>query len=566
MSSERSPKTSPNDPPETGAQATGEKESPEKTPQGDNSAQTQPADTAPTSDAAQPERTFLGPDLEWEVEDMGYLGAAASANQQESDTTENSQGTAAPADDRQRETPPAASDANGGQSENDTPLFPPWTQASPPKRQVPFFLHWEEQLWQFANGQAVQGAAIADSPGFCQVVYDFPEEEGPSVMRVSGDAKYAGVLGRKRAEEMGDLGPESRFQSYKIIKRSKQEADVLYHILPQSRLEQAKSACQAAPGCVLFDGVGLLLGLLRKAGKKAEQAVALHLETSVVLLVGNSQDIAVARRYPLLGTSHQELTTVVQTIDQDLRIAQDEQAVTLTDLQWIEALVRGEPPELPDTQVPIHPWPLVSFTLDGETVWTALPWLLHMADPRDGLLGQQERVLRPLELWEKWLRTGLLAAAVVLGGLAWTGTQVESRLETATDRKAQAVRDLEQELQGYSYTVEGQDKIQHLVDLVQELRLAGEAPSVGRIWNAFLTSRPSGWQIERVRFSFQDGAIEVRSSGVVGEDPRRAEQGMRLFREQVVRNGFTVTSSQLQLRAEQAQFSLHVRYPWGAGQ
>jgi len=519
----------------------------------DDAASSAPATTSANASAPRQEASDLFPDTNWEVEyDFTAQDQVVAGPETTSTTTAEAS----------HETPSPFPAAAGSSTGTGNPIGPEWVEVWP-KTHIPFFVAWQDQMWMFQDGQACRGVDVASCRTFCYAIHDFPEEDGPGLMRVTGETKYAGVLARKRAEEMGDLGTETQFHTYKVVKRGKQEADVLYHIFPQTRLEQAQSACKAATGCVLFDPVGLLLGLLRKGGKTAQQALALHMESSAVVLAGNGEEIFLARRYPLLSVADHELTTVLRTIDQDLQLVQQERAISFSGLQWIEAVVQEQTPALPEMQLPLQPWPLVRFAMEEGMVWSALPEVLDFVDPRDALMGRKERVLRPLEKWEKWLRTGLFAAAAVLAVLAWTGSQVEHRLEAKTGRLESEVRSLEQRLQSYSYEIEGRDDVQNVVGLIQELALAGQAPSVGQVWNAFLAARPTDWQIERLRFSFQTGAITAQASGVVVEDPRRAEQGLRVFRRRLVEQGFAIADTRLQLRAERAQFALDVRYPWG---
>jgi hypothetical protein len=121
---------------------------------------------------------------------------------------------------------------------------------------------------------------------------------------------------------------------------------------------------------------------------------------------------------------------------------------------------------------------------------------------------------------------------------------------------------LEQELTGYSYRVQGQDQVRDVLELIKRLRIAGQGPGVGKVWNAFLAARPEHWQIDNLGLSFQEGSFLVQASGKVQDNPYLAEQGLRGFKEGLANNGFSIADSDLRLGAEQAEFSISASYPW----
>lgn len=436
-----------------------------------------------------------------------------------------------------------------------------WVEVSPEEGNIPFQIHRQDGVWIFENGSVRSARQPADCGAFCYVLDDFPEEAGPALIRVTGEIRYAHILARKRAEEMGDLGPEEVFHAYETIKKGKQEADVLYHIYPQARLSQAKAACTLPDGCVLMDGPGLLLSLLRKGGKKWK-ALALRCDSSVVLMAGRGGSVILARRYPLFSESAGELDTVMANMDQDLRLAQEEQGVSFSGLQWIETCVQKQLPSLPASEIPLQPWPVVRFQYEEMPVWTAVPALLELADPRDALQGREEKYVRPLQLWEKWLRTALLGGALILAGMTWVNWGVAQHLSDQASQKERALRSLENKITSFTYDVLGKKRAEQTVSLVHDLALAGDAPSPVQVWNAFLHARPSGWKIDTLRFSFHNPDVEAKAEGVVVGDPGQAEQELRLFRQGLNRQGFETADTSLRLKAKEADFSVSVRYPW----
>ncbi len=437
-----------------------------------------------------------------------------------------------------------------------------WEEVSPENGHIPFQIHRQDGVWIFQESSVRSASQPTDCGAFCYVLDDFPEEAGPALIRVTGEIKYAHVLARKRAEEMGDLGPEEVFHAYATIKKGKQEADVLYHIYPQARLTQSKADCTLPKGCVLIDGPGLLLSLFRKGGKKW-QAIAMRWDSSVVLMAGKAGSVVLASRYPLFSESASELDSVMASMDQDLRLVQEEQGVSFSGLQWIEICIQEQLPNLPASEIPLQPWPVYRFQYEETLIWSAVPALLEISDPRYALQGGEEKYLRPLELWEKWLRAALLGGALILAGITWVNWGVAQHLSDQASYKESAVRRLEHKLTSFDYDIYGQEQAEQAVSLIYDLRLAGDAPSLVKIWNAFLHACPSGWKIGTLRFSFHNSIIEAKAEGVVTGDPGQVEQELRLFRQGLKRQGFETADTSLRLKAEEADFSVSVRYPWG---
>jgi hypothetical protein len=249
-------------------------------------------------------------------------------------------------------------------------------------------------------------------------------------------------------------------------------------------------------------------------------------------------------------------------MDQDLRLVQEEQGVSFSGLQWIEICVQEQLPNLPASEIPLQLWPVYRFHYEETLIWSAVPGLLEITDPRDALQGGEEKYVRPLQLWEKWLRVALLGGALILAGITWVNWGVAQHLSDQASYKESAVRSLEHKLTSFNYDIYGQEQAEQAVSLIHDLRLASDAPSLVQIWNAFLHARPSGWKIDTLRFSFHN-PIEARAEGVVAGDPGQVEQELRLFRQGLKRQGFEAADTSLRLKAEEADFSVSARYAWG---
>lgn len=461
----------------------------------------------------------------------------------------------------QSETPPEYQSDSPEESESDLPAQG-W-EATYPSFKDPVVVYWEDQSFLIEKGRIIANMKPEDSGSFCYAFADMAEGDGPGIMRISGEIKYAPVLARKRAEEMGIMSPEMTFHTYQTIKKDKLEADILYHVLPRTRLEQLKSECSTAEGCVLFDGTSLLLGLLKKLARTSIQAIALHCETSILVVVGNARQIYLAQRFPLFSSDEQELQSMISGVDSELQNLQATQKNTLNELQFIEVWSQKALPAMPETQIPVNIWPVAKYDLDGQDVYSALPQALKKIDFSESIMGSAESLVRPLQIWEKWLRITFLAVTLLLGVQIWLNWNMETSLGKQSAFLKDQVLELEEKIGSYSYDqVQGQKQLSRVSSLINDLQLAVQAPPPGWIWNVFLSARPDDWKVDTLDFSYKDFKIDVQSSGKVDKDPPAAENEFRSFQKGLKEQGFIIQNAELQLGAQQAYFKLSVSYIW----
>ncbi len=425
-----------------------------------------------------------------------------------------------------------------------------------------FFLNRQGRTLFFnKNNRVLVSSEISDSKSFCYAFFDFPQEEGPEQTHIQAEAKYAHILARRQAEQRGDIGSDSFFHTYQTVKTGRNESELIYHIIPRTLLEKAKSACQIPAGCVLMDWTGLLLGLLRKGGQKV-QALALRAESSILVVAGNASRVKLIRRYPLFSEAKDNMANVLEMIEHDLDICRREQTANFSELQWIETYLSSHPQKLPRLGIPVRPWPLVCYTHDKQPVWTALPFLLDAVDPGLALHGSGERYVRPLQVIEKWACMLLIIAAAALGFIHWINLEVDSSLNARAAMLEREVNLLEGKIQGYDYSVRGLNDVAGSVELVNDLLRGLAAPTPVSAWNLFFHSWPEGWKLTSIMLSYENQNISIQAQGVVDENPRQAARQSRGFRQELVQKGFELDEISINLMSEQAEFTVMVNYPW----
>ncbi|EFI35250.1 hypothetical protein Dthio_PD2661 [Desulfonatronospira thiodismutans ASO3-1] len=425
-----------------------------------------------------------------------------------------------------------------------------------------FYLQWQGRTLCFnKDSMAVTSSEISQSSSFCFVFVDFPQDEGPEQVYVQGDAKFAPILARRQAEQKGELGSDSVYHVYKVEKTGKNESEIVYHIIPRTLLEKAKSECYIPAGCVLMDWTGLLLSLLKKGGRK-DQAIALHAESSILVVAGNSSRVKLVRRYPLFSGKKGGLGNVPGMIEHDLELCRREKGADFSEVQWIEICRASRQEELPRLGLPVRPWPLARYTHGKTSLWSALPFLLDAVEPSLALYGEKERYVRPLQVVEKWAWLILIAGAAALGYIGWMNHSVADRLNDRTATLEKDVDILENKVQSYVYHVKGTDEVDGAFELAGDLSRALAAPSPVQIWNSFFGSWPDDWQLIDILFSYDDGAIRIQAEGLVSSNPGQSARQSSRFRQQLTGYGFEIEQVDMDLKSKEARFVITASYPW----
>ena len=425
-----------------------------------------------------------------------------------------------------------------------------------------FFLQWQGQTLYFSKDRmTVNRSKIAGSGSFCYVFTDFPQDEGPGQVFIQGDVRYAEILARRQAEQKGELGPDSVFHTYWKVKHGKNEAELIYHIIPRSMLQEAKNACRVPAGCVLMDWTGLLLSLLKKAGKK-DQAIALHAESSILVVAGNSSRVKLVRRYQVFTGKKGGLGNVSGMIEHDLELCRREKSADFSELQWIEVYKSSTPDKLPQMGIQVRPWPMARYTQGNQTVWSALPFLLNAVDPGLALYGSGERYVRPLQTLEKWACLILAVSAATMGYITWMNQEADEKLNARVAMLEQEVQSLEKKVQGHTHNLEGIDDIAGTIDLAGDISRALAAPSPVRSWNLFFGSWPKGWALTTISMTYENRYIKIQAQGLAESDPKQTARQSSRFRRELVRNGFEINEVDMNLMSEEAEFVIMVSYPW----
>lgn len=389
---------------------------------------------------------------------------------------------------------------------------------------------------------------------------DYADSPGMGILTLNTEAKYAEVLARKQLEEAGELSSEGILHVFSKRKLEGGQISVFYEILPRDRFVGVSEAYAGYPqGFVILDTVSLLYGLLKRHGRGAH-VLALHIPGAIVMVAGKNGEVYLSRRYTLVGDDGDALVEGIFALEQDVAALEKNLGQRVSHINWIEGLTNTLNLPRPDVEIPLVPYPVHRLQHGGETVWSALPEAVQDA-PMSAILGpREERLLRPLELAEKYVWAAMLAAALVAfvgyGYVASAKGEVMQRL--AAMQSSNGV--LESQLQARSAQLTFED-VGSAVQTASELRTAALSPPLGEMWNYLSSLRPDYLRVDGLEFAYAPEGVSVRLEGQVEMDISTAQHGFVKFVSSLERQGFTIQSKQIDLGLEGNYYSLNALWP-----
>ena len=425
---------------------------------------------------------------------------------------------------------------------------------------TPFIFDFQGQKHMFSN----RGIEVVDdvSPvgGFFTYVIDHAESPGMGLLTLSTEAKYAEVLARKNLEEAGELNSEGVLHVFEKRKLDGGQISVFYEIMPRDKhIGLRELYMNSEKGLVYADTVSLLYGLLKKKGKGAH-ALALHLPGAIVLVAGKAGDVHLARRYTLVGDDAQALNEGIFALQQDLVALEKNLGQRINQVDWIEGLTWTLNLSHPDVDIPLVPYPLHEFALNGEQSWSALPTAVSQA-PKSAVIGpKEESYLRPLEMAERWMWVLFLALAIVAGIGVFTMRGATENVRNTIAAQKNKIKAIEQQLKSRAVNVEFED-VGPALKLAKNYRQAAIYPPFGEMWNYLASLRPQYIRVDGLEFKYIDTGVLVHLEGQVEMDITTAQQGFTSYLKDIEKQGFTIVTQQVNLDLEGNYYTLDALWP-----
>lgn len=438
-----------------------------------------------------------------------------------------------------------------------------------------FVLDLGQDAYLFSRDRVERWSAESGGARFLVCCADYGPGASMGATNAQGSLKFAEILVRKRLEERGELTPDKQLLVYEKRKTLSGEIRVVYQIADKARVSRAVRSLAAQPsGALLFDALSLLRGLLRgrpcsRSGSRV-RGLALALDDSVALVVGEGKELLFARRYPRLAQDEHSLAQCLALARQDLATLSTGRP-GLDEVLWIEPLRVRPMSQAERTALREGPGPeflvapLVELRMGHGRCWSALPPLLPGLSFSACVAGRSERWLRPLERWEPALWLGLAAGILLLLALAWGWAQQGRATRAETERLRAELTAAEANAPPALAPLDTA-RMEETFRLTELLRRASDAPPLSAVWSALAEARPPGLELMRLSLDYPESSgdlapVEVAlvtraTEGLLGAQTLAGEFVGRLERQ-----GFTILERSLALDNERENlFSLRLRY------
>lgn len=389
---------------------------------------------------------------------------------------------------------------------------------------------------------------------------DYADSPGMGILTLNTESKYAEVLARKQLEEAGELSAEGILHVFSKRKLEGGQISVFYEILPRDRYVGMSETYAGYPqGFVILDTVSLLYGLLKHHGRGAH-VLALHIPGAIIMVAGKNGDVYLSRRYTLVGDDGDALVEGIFALEQDVAALEKNLGQRISHINWIEGLTGTLNLPRPDVEIPLVPYPVHRLQHGGETVWSALPEAMQAA-PMAAILGpKEERLLRPLELAEKYVWAAMLAVALVaFVGYSYVATAKGEVMQRLASMQS-ANNALDSQLASRAGSLAFQD-VTAAAQTASDIRTAALAPPLGEMWNYLSSLRPDYMRVDGLEFTYQPDGVAVRLEGQVEMDISTAQHGFVKFVSSLESQGFTIQSKQIDLGLEGNYYSLNALWP-----
>ncbi len=270
-------------------------------------------------------------------------------------------------------------------------------------------------------------------PGFAYLFTDHDQDWNFGLADLQGPIKFADSLVRRDLKERRELADGDRLWLYQVRKHG-DRFQAVYGILSGQRFETLNRLyLEKQDGLVLFDGVSVALGLLKRARAGKPKAVIVQAADAAIVAMGDRQNCHWLVR---MVVQDNHLDDILERVQAEA----DWRKITLYGCDVVRALAAHTTQALPPGT---NQWPSKSYFLGDRRISSDLEALLPRLPLGFGPVTRQEAVFRPLERIEPLLWFGLAAAGLTmfLYGAWLHGNTQTLRTETAALHARIAIND-----------------------------------------------------------------------------------------------------------------------------
>jgi hypothetical protein len=248
--------------------------------------------------------------------------------------------------------------------------------------------------------------------GFVHVFYMPDQDWNIGCVDIQGPVKFARALVRRDLRERREMSEGDQLWLYRVRKQD-QGFQAVYATVPQERHQTLHRQYARHPGgMALFDGVAVILGLIKRVRPGKTRGVILLARDTAVVGIGNSRDCHWLVR---MAAHEGKAASVVERI----RAEAAWRGLALDGIDLVRALVRPSDASLPGD---VRQWPVRLYKQQGVPrdaivegqVCSDLESLLPKLPLSFCPVTREESLFRPLEKLEPLAWLGLAAASVAM--------------------------------------------------------------------------------------------------------------------------------------------------------
>jgi hypothetical protein len=429
------------------------------------------------------------------------------------------------------------------------------------KKLPPTVLEYGGEKFLMADNAIRQMKSINEYYRHFTYVLDFQESLSVGVTDLHSELKYADVMLRKHLEEQGEMGRDDVAHIYAKSRKGKNETNVFYQVYPRQRYQALLQAYEGYdPGFTIQDSFGLLFGLLRSLGKKQPRVLAMRMRESIVLVAGRGENVLSARRIMMLGDDENSLTEGLFALQREMEPIRHALGDEIEAIDWIEPLTRSlKWKPHPAWKVPLKLWPVVELENPEGRYYSALPTIVGRVNKTTALGPKEERVLRPLELGEKWLWAALLLLVIGLGAGMVYLLRTSNEVEEANVALLRQIKMVEQRMPKLPH-YQSKD-LKPVLAMADTINLAAYAPSPAELWNRLAATKPTAVRIDEVSATYRLAGTDVALRGEVELGLAHAQRVYAEYLEALQNAGFRLVAQSIRLDIQGNQFNVALDLP-----
>ncbi len=431
----------------------------------------------------------------------------------------------------------------------------------------PMVIDTSGEMFFISSEEAKKVKNISNIDNFLYYILDTTSTSEPGIYTVIGPYKYAEIMAKKKLEERGDITPEETFIIYQKKKEDKTKTTVIYNLIPTNVYDRIREQYNSfSHGMVVFDSMGIACAYLERIAKNDPIGIVCESASSTVMVVGKKGEFLLSRRYEKEGLLNFGEEDTSALIEQDLIRFEKDKGIKVGKIIWCPIFIRGKSPTAPEfTSCETSLLPFIQKEVEGEIIFTSLPYIIEKIPFNYALFGKEERWIRPLEKAEVYLWGTMLFVSCVLIGIFFLFSNTQKRLEAKSKELSQVIKAYERSLDYFSPKIKGKERgkgYNQILSFSQKLIRSQKAPSYGFFWKIMDEIRPKGVYLTEMDVYYGKKSAKVSLTGEIPDTMLQAQQSFSSFLTRLTRAGFKIKEQHINLGLDTSSFLVNLVYSY----